>query len=247
MKVQRSQLKVVVGAAAVAGVLAVVGLTGFGGTASAGTDVSGTARTVTATAEGSATGVPDQLTANVGISNDGVSAANVLAENNQKTAALIDRLKKAGIDAKDITTTSVNLGPRYDDSGDINGYRADNSLRITLHDLKTAGARLDDVVQVGGDSARVQSVSLGFNEDDALLSKARVDAVKRAQTQATEMAKAAGAQIGAVRTITDVVVNSSVPYEYKASASGAADSSVPVEPGSQDLTVQVRVVYELRS
>jgi len=247
MQVQRSSLKAIGAAAAVAAVIAVASVAGFGGQASAGSEVSGTTRTVTATAEGSATGVPDQLTANVGISNDGVSAADVLAENSQKTKALIDRLKKAGIDAKDIATTSVNLGPRYDDNGDINGYRADNSLRITLHDLKTAGARLDDVVQVGGDSARVQSVSLGFNEDDALLSKARVDAVKRAQTQATEMAKAAGAQIGAVRTITDVVVSSSVPVEYKASASGAADASVPVEAGSQDLTVQVRVVYELRA
>ena len=66
MKVQRPSLKVIAGSVAVAGVLAVAGLTGFGGTASAGSEVSGTTRTVTATAQGSATGVPDQLTANVG-------------------------------------------------------------------------------------------------------------------------------------------------------------------------------------
>lgn len=247
MQVERSSFKAIGAAAAVAAVIAVASVAAFGGQASAGSEVSNTVRTVTATAEGSATGVPDQLTANVGISNDGTSAADVLAENNAKTKALIEKLKKAGIDAKDIATTSVNLGPRYDNEGDIDGYRADNSLRITLHDLSKAGERLDDVVRVGGDSARVQSISLGFNEDDALLSKARVDAVKRAHAQAAEMAKAAGAQLGAVRTITDVVVNSSVPYEYKASAADAAGSAVPIEAGSQDLSVQVRVVYELRS
>jgi uncharacterized protein YggE len=202
-------------------------------------------RSVSATATGTATGVPDQLVADVGISNEGASAADVLAENNMKTKALLDALDDAGIDPKDVATTSVQLGPRYGDNGEITGYQATNTVRVTLRDLDTAGAQLDDLVKVGGDSARIQSVSLGFNEDDALLTEARLDGVARAKKQAEEMAKAAGAELGDVRTIADVDTSMPSPLAY-AGAEAASDSSVPISAGSQDLTVQVRVVYELR-
>lgn len=202
-------------------------------------------RSVSATATGTATGVPDQLVADVGISNEGSSAATVLAENNTKTQALLDALDGAGIDPEDVATTSVQLGPRYGDDGQITGYQATNMVRVTMRDLDTAGSQLDDLVEVGGDSARIQSVALGFNEDDALLTEARADAVSRARKQAEEMAEAAGAELGDVRTITDVDASTPSPLAYTG-AEAASDSAVPISAGSQDLTVQVRVVYELR-
>lgn len=221
-------------------------LAGCGSGAGAQTNPSGPSRSVTATATGTATGVPDQLTASVGISNQGASAAAVLAENNVKTQALLDVLEVAGIDAKDVATTSVDLGPRYDNKGRINGYQANNMLRVTFKDLGTAGEQLDALVNSGGDSARVQGISLGFNDDDALLSEARVDAVKRAKVQASEMAEAAGAKLSRVRTIADVEVSGGFPYA-RGLAAEATDSSVPIATGSQELTVRVKVVYELRS
>ena len=62
-------------------------------------------------------------------------------------------LKQAGIDDKDVATTSVDLSPRYDDNGNITGYQATNMVRVTLRDLKTAGKRLDSLVRIGGDNA----------------------------------------------------------------------------------------------
>lgn len=240
MKLPRMQLRLAGGVAALAMLAA------CGSQAGAETDTSGPARSVTATATGGATGVPDQLTADVGIANQGASAAAVLAENNAKTQALLDQLKVAGIDDKDVETTSVELGPRFDKNGKITGYQANNMLRVTLRDLETAGERLDALVKAGGDSSRVQGISLGFADDDELLSKARVDAVKRAKAQATEMADAAGAKLGKVRTITDVAASGGY-NERLASPEAGTDSAVPIAAGSQELTVQVKVVYELAS
>lgn len=240
MKFHRHQLRIA------AAVLALGALAGCGAAASAESPTAEPARSVTATATGTATGVPDQLVANVGINNQGSSAADVLSENNAKTQALLDDLKKAGIDDKDVATTSVDLSPRYDDNGNITGYQATNMVRVTLRDLKTAGQRLDSLVRIGGDNARVQGISLGFNEPDALLTKARIDAVKRARTQAEEMAKAAGAGLGQVRVITDVISSPALPYTDAYASAGAADSSVPIAAGSQDLTVQVKVVFQLK-
>ncbi|MBX3286116.1 MAG: SIMPL domain-containing protein [Acidimicrobiales bacterium] len=240
MKLRRHQLRTI------AAVLALGALAGCGTAASAESSPSTPSRSVAASATGTATGVPDQLVANVGISNRGPSAADVLSENNAKTQALLDDLKKAGIDDEDVATTSVDLSPSYDDDGNIDGYQATNMVRVTLRDLKTAGQRLDSLVRIGGNNARIQGISLGFDDPDELLTKARIDAVKRARAQAEEMAKAAGAELGAVRTISDVASSPVVPYTDAYAAADAAGSSVPIAPGSQDLTVQVKVVYALR-
>lgn len=204
-------------------------------------------RLVTATATGTATGVPDQLTADVGIATNGETAAGVLADNNARTQRLLDELKVAGIADEDVATTAVNLSPTFDKRGKITGYAANNMLRVTLRDLKTAGARLDKLVQAGGDQTRINGIALGFQDDDELLTKARVDAVERARAQAGEMAEAAGAELGAVRTITDQVQGGVYPLsEQNLTAYRAADSSVPIAAGSEDLMVQVKVVWELK-
>lgn len=241
MKVQRTHIRVAAAAASL------ILLAGCGSQAAAVSNKAGPARSVTATATGSTTGVPDQLTAQVGISNEGSSAAAVLAENNAKTQSLLNELKIAGIDDKDVQTTSVDLGPRFNDKGRITGYQANNMLRVTLRNLSTAGTRLDALVKAGGDNARIQGISLGFTDDDALLSKARVDAIKRAKAQAKEMAEAAGAKLGKVRTIADVAGFNPVFEEYGARDQALAVSSVPISAGSEDLTVRVKVVFELTS
>ena len=61
------------------------------------------------------------------------------------------------------------------------------------------------------------------------------------------MAEAAGAELGSVRTITDVVGSSGpYPYAMESASRAMADTSMPIAAGSQDLTVQVKVVFELR-
>jgi len=199
-------------------------------------------RTVTATASGSAIGIPDNLTANISVSTRGTSAAEVLADNNTKAKALLDKLADQGIDAKDVSTTSVELGPTYDKDGEINGYAATNSLVVTLRDLDEAGTQLDAMVDTVGDAGRIGSIQLGFNDDDALMAEARADAVKRARAQAEEMAKADGVEVGEVQTITEVTRGG---VELDALTSAAADSSVPIAAGSQELTVQVKAVFAI--
>ena len=140
-----------------------------------------------------------------------------------------------------MATTEVNLGPTYDDDGTITGYRAGNSLEVTMRDLESAGAQLDGLVTAVGDAGRIGGIRLGFNDDDALRSDARTDAVKRATEQAKDMAEAGGAELGENQTIVEVTPDAGFAYE-EGLARVASDSSVPIEAGSQELTVQVEVV-----
>lgn len=204
-------------------------------------------RTVTVTATGTSKGVPDALLVNVSVTTGGPSAEETLADNNRRTQKVLDQLKITAVYDEDVATTSVDLGPTYDKDGNISGYAATNSLRITFRSLESAGAKLDALVKGGDDHVRINGVQLGFTDDDELVSTARIDAVKRAKAQADEMAGAAGAKVGKVRTITDVVPNDAYPEAY-ATASGRAmaeDASVPIAAGSEELEVQVKVVFEL--
>jgi uncharacterized protein YggE len=207
----------------------------------------GPSRSVTATATGSAEGTPDNLTADVAITTGSPSAAEALEQNNNKTGLILAQLKKDGVEDKDVATTNVDLGPTFDKKGNINGYMVTNSIQVKFRDLKTAGAKLDTLVRIGGNNARVGGVRLGFNDDDELETKARVDAVKRAKAQAREMVEAGGGTLGKVRTITEVVYQPGLDYQVNAyrSADTSAGSSVPVAPGSRELTVQVKVVFEI--
>lgn len=200
-------------------------------------------RTVTATAVGRAEGVPDLLTVQVGVSSEGGSAAAVMAESNRLTQQLLGRLAELGIAERDVATASVSLDPTHDRDARIIGYVAANMLDVRFRDLATAGEKLDALVGIGGDATRITALWLGFDDDDALLSAARADGIRRAKVQATEMAEAAGATVGEVLTISDVVVSDPQVRMYATMA--AAPTSVPIAPGTRTLTVQVTVVYEL--
>lgn len=203
-------------------------------------------RTVTVTATGKSRGVPDSLEVSVSVTTGGPSAADTLADNNRRTQKVLDQLKITAVDDKDVATTSIDLGPTYDKHGKISGYVATNSLRITFRSLKSAGAKLDALVRGGDDHLRIGGVQLTFANDDELISTARIDAVKRAKAQAKEMAEAAGAHVSRVRTISDVSTQG-MQFDSLTSARAftTAGASVPVAAGSQELNVQVKVVFEL--
>jgi len=205
-------------------------------------------RTVTATAEGSSQGTPDQLTARLGISNTGASAGAVMADNNRLAQALIARVAELGIADDDVATSSVDIHPEHDRDAKQVGYRANNMLSVRFRDLEAVGEKLDALVDAAGDSIRIDGISLGFNDPEALLSAARIDAVRRARVQADEMAQAAGASVGDVVLITDDLSTGGGFEPRVAFAAGArsvAKASVPIAAGSQELTVKVRVVFEL--
>jgi uncharacterized protein YggE len=96
---------------------------------------------------------------------------------------------------------------------------------------------------------RVQSIGFSIDDDSALKAEARTQAVHLAQLQAEQMAKAAGVKLGGIRLISEVPENSSVPvYDRYAGAPKAAvgaSAPAPVEPGQQELSLTVDVVWDI--
>lgn len=245
-----------VGVAAVAvAALALGGCARSGGTA-AGAAPAATVSTdngrptIAARGVGLVKGTPDTLRVVLGVETRSTGAQDALAQNNDKANALIKTLKDKGVEAKDIQTSQLSINPNYDNQGRrITGYQVDNQVTATIHDLAAAGALIDAAAAVVGDAVRVQSIGFSIDDDSALKAEARTQAVHQAQLQAEQMAKAAGVKLGAIRLISEVPANSPTPY-YDAVGRGAvgapaAAAPAPVEPGQQELSLTVDVVWEI--
>jgi len=200
---------------------------------------------IVAQATGTISGTPDVVTVVIGVQTQSASAQTALDDNNKRAADVIAVLKESGVAPADLQTSQLSVNPSYDEKGQlITGYQVTNMVTAKLRDISTAGAVIDAAGKTAGDAVRVQQLSFSIDDDSALRAEARADAVKRAQAQAKQMADAAGIQLGAIRSITETPVAMPAVYPSLAAADSAA-GSVPIEPGSQELSVVVQVVYAI--
>jgi uncharacterized protein YggE len=200
------------------------------------------ARQVTVVGSGKVEGVPDTVIADVGIevvAPDGTAAMN---QTSQRQKAVLDALKADGIDAKDIRTTSVDLQPQYGDNSVVTGYRAGNSVNVTIRSLDKAPGALSSIVSAGGNATRINAVNFSISDDSALVADARARAFDDAKARATQYAELAGMSLGKVISISEAPGNA-LPPPMPAPKAMAAD--VPLEPGRQTVSFAVTAVWEL--
>ncbi len=204
--------------------------------------------TITVSGHGDIEGTPDTMTVMMGVQTGDQSAQSALEHNNSRAQAMIDALKSHGVADKDIQTTDLSVSPNYDNQGHVTGYIAANTVTAKLHDLSKAGAVIDAAAATAGNDIRLQGISFSIDDTSALVAQARTKAVKDALAQAHQLADAAGVKVGAIRSIDDT--NSQVitptPYATFGAARAAADS-VPVQAGTQKLSVDVSVVVDIAS
>jgi uncharacterized protein YggE len=225
--------------------LLAMGTLAMAGCAAPATGPAPAAPSISTRGVGTATGTPDLLTVTLGVQTRDRSATVALDANNARATALIDVLRGAGVAPEDLQTSQLSVYPTYDQSGSrITGYEVSNMVTARLRDIGAAGAVLDRAGEAAGDAVRVQQV--GFSIDDAspVRATARADAVRRAISQATQVAEAAGVTLGPIRSITEQPVDQPIPYPNAADMR-TAQAAVPLEPGSQELAVTVEVVHDI--
>ncbi|MET0421399.1 MAG: SIMPL domain-containing protein [Acidimicrobiia bacterium] len=203
-----------------------------------------TQRRITVVGTGQVKGTPDVADVSVGVSARAKTAGDALSIANDRASKVIGALKDAGVSGDDIQTSALLVQPTYSDDGDtILGYEVTNMVTARLRDLARTGDTLDKVARVAGDEIRVQGISFSIDDDSALLATARAKAVKRARAQAEQLAGAADVSLGHVISITEGAM--SVPYDYRAADAAGTASSVPIEPGTQTLSIQTTVVFAI--
>jgi uncharacterized protein YggE len=203
-----------------------------------------TDRTVSVSAIGSVTAEPDVAQISAGVVTEADSAKDAMSRNSIVMTKLIDGLK-AGIQPKDIQTTTLNVEPRYTQPKDgrvatINGYRVVNQVRLTVRDVKRLGDVLDQAIALGAN--QINHIAFDIANPEALKDEARKQAMENARRRGELYAKAAGGQLGPVLRISESVGE---PHPMPGGRM-AMRASVPIEAGTRSLEVEVHVTYALR-
>ena len=201
---------------------------------------------ITVSASGKVTVVPDVARIYLGVT---VTKPTVKAARDAGAKAMTDiiaALKALGIDDKDIQTTNLSLYPQYSNGSPskVVGYQISEQVQVTVRDLDKAGDAVDVATAKG--ATDVNGISFELADPVKAQNDARAAAVAAARVSAEAMASAGKVSLGAVISITDATVSSPIYYGYGATKAGAiADAATPVQPGTQDLSATVTVVFEI--
>lgn len=205
-------------------------------------------RTISLSATGTVKTTPDKVNITTGVTSEGQTARDALDKNTEAMTAVVEGLKAAGIDPKDIQTTNFSVSPIYEQKKQgqaafITGYRVTNQVHITVRDTGKLGDILDKVVSLGAN--QIGSIAFGVSEPGALEDEARKQAMRNAIADAKLYAETAGVELGPVLTITEED-GGYIPRYAEAAAPMAMDKAVPIEGGTTTVQVRLRVTWELR-
>lgn len=190
--------------------------------------------------------VPDVATVTMGAQHTAPKAGEALDTVSKKTEAVIKILRAAGIAERDIQTSSLSVWPQYGGEGEqITGYQASNTVTVRTTDLAGLGGLIDQVSNEAGDQFRLDGVAFSVDDPDAALADVRADAIANAKTKAGQFVTGEDVEVGEIRTIIESGSEMPIVYDEMRAAADASGESVPIEPGSQKLVVNVTVVFEL--
>ncbi len=206
------------------------------------------ADTATLTVTGSATVevVPDLATMSLGVTTNGTTAGAAMSANSDAVAAVIARLKSAGVGDRDIQTSNLSLNPNWvtnatGTASEIQGYVATNMVTIRVRALDQTGAVLDAAIADGANS--LNGLYFSLQDQRPAEDEARRKAVADALSRAKLLADAAGAKLGPIMTIVEGGAASPMPGPMFRMADSAG--AVPVEAGSVGVTASVTLVFQI--
>lgn len=232
---------------AIAGLFALIPIFGAAPMTEAEAQEQRAGRWVSVAGHGSVEAPPDSAQITTGVVTEGATAREALTANNAAMRKVIDGLKAAGIDAKDIQTQQFQISPRYRDykgrgAQQIEAYVVRNQVDVKVREIAKLGDILDQVVTLGANQA--SSINFIVSDAEKRKDEARRLAVQNATHRARLLAESAGAKLGPVITISEEVMGPRPPRPMVARSSMSAES-VPIEGGSETLSVRVEMSFAL--
>jgi uncharacterized protein len=213
-------------------------------------DSGGWPSTITVNGTGKVTLTPDRFSFTVGVQTMAPTVEQAVNENNTKIAAVIAALKKAGAGEGDIRTSNFSVWPQQDyregQTPRILGYQVMNNVTVRRDKIADAGRLLQVAVTAGVN----QASNLNFEVSDPARGrdKGLKAAFEDARSKAMALAQASGKTLGPVMSMSEGSAAPVYPYpQVRAMAkSEMAVSDVPVDPGTQEASFTVTVVFSTK-
>jgi hypothetical protein len=213
-------------------------------------------RTITITGSTTIEAEPDQYVFSPYYQREGTDKTTVNDKISTLSKTIIAKLKSLSVKDSAIKTdvSAYDYGSYYTQTED-NNYTSTLSLTVTLKD-KNLSQKVQDYLATTEPSGSVTpNISFSTAKQKALESQAREQALKDAKSKAETGAGQVDAKLGRVIRVSDISSNSVTPLPWmldtanksvQSSAESDAKSSYSIQPGLDEYSFSIDVVYELR-
>jgi hypothetical protein len=190
----------------------------------------GRARTVSVSGQGEVSAQPDMARVTLGVE----ARRPTLAAARSAVTTAVDRVlaltRDLKIDSKYVNATRLQVQPEYswnekDRKRVLLGYMVSRQVEVELRDLDQLGPLLERAVDAGAN--QVGEAALDSTKRKELERQAMALAVQDARLNAEALARAAGVQLGAVRTLN--ASGSAPPMPMYRMSAAMADAAPPPE------------------
>jgi uncharacterized protein len=208
-------------------------------------------RNISLTGHGEVRATPDLAIINMGVLSSALTAREALDANTKAMTDLMNVLKTANVESKDISTSNFNVNPRYDygqNNGQppkVTGYDVTNSVSVTVRKLESLGGLLDKAVSSG--SNQISGIMFSVSNPKAAQDEARKEAVLDAKQKAELYAGAASVSLGNIITINEgSAYQPQQPMMMQAKTMSSDAGNVPIAQGEQVIGIDVNITWELK-
>ena len=224
-----------------------------------GDEASAAAKGIQVNGSGTVGLVPDIALLTLGVETMRDSVAEARSDAAASMSAILESLRAAGIEDRDIQTSYFNISPEYtyqeilregarSSERVLVGYRVNNNVVVKVRDLDAVGEIVDDAAEAGGDATRVENLRFSAEDTTEARRLARERAVKDAFDKADQLASHSGVIRGNLVLISESFESGPVPRNL----SFASDAfmreeamTTPVSPGELEITANVHAVFEI--
>jgi uncharacterized protein YggE len=201
---------------------------------------------VSVTGEATVSVAPDQAQIDGGVTSDAKTAREASEANNAAMNKVLQALKGAGIEERDIQTSRLSLQPQYAQNrtgpSPVTGYRASNRVTVRVRDVAKVANVID--VLVGAGANDIGGINFTVSQASKHLDEAREKAVADARRKAEIYARAAGVALGEPLSISEETGAPAPLFRGKMAAPMAAGA--PVAQGEETLSVTVNVSWAIK-
>jgi uncharacterized protein YggE len=200
-------------------------------------------------ASGEVTRVPDIAVISTGVVTRSATATGAIQQNATRMEGVRAALRRAGVDDKDIQTSSISLNPDYAyverQPPRLTGYQASNQVSVRFRDIRKTGEILDALVAEGAN--QINGPTLTIDKPEAALDEARLKALASGRARAELYARGLGMRVVRLLSVSESGgYGAPPPIMYARAESMASDAVTKIDPGEQKVSVSVAMSFELQ-
>ena len=204
--------------------------------------------TISVTGTGRVLRSPDMATLSAGVSLVRRTVDEATSELAQLATHLIGAVKDSGIADANIQTSRYSVNAEYDHRRTpqtLVGYRANNTVTVTIADVDTIGDVLSAAATAGGDAVTINNLTFDHSEPDAMIVEARALAWADAEAAARQLAELAGHELGPASHIEERGGAGQAGPPMFRGAAMSESMAPPIEAGSIERSVDLLVRFEI--